>query len=71
MTGHHDTEASEWIRRWIVLARPGGDALDVACGSGRHSRLLARLGFEVEAVDRDASLFADPPAGVRFLAADI
>ncbi len=27
--------------------------LDLACGSGRHARLLARLGFEVAAVDRD------------------
>ena len=28
--------------------------LDVACGSGRHARYLAGLGFRVEAVDRDA-----------------
>lgn len=48
-----------------------GTVLDVACGSGRHSRLLARLGFEVDAVDRDPALFADPPEGVRLLAADI
>ena len=71
MTGHHEAEASDWIRRWITLARPGGDALDVACGSGRHSRLLAQLGFEVDAVDRDAGLFREPPPGVRVLSADI
>jgi SAM-dependent methyltransferase len=29
------------------------------------------MGFEVSAVDRDASLFADPPPGVDLLAADI
>ena len=27
--------------------------LDLACGSGRHARLLAGLGFEVAAVDRN------------------
>lgn len=33
-----------------------GKALDVACGSGRHTLFLASLGYEVEAVDRDQSL---------------
>ena len=51
--------------------RPGGVVLDVAAGSGRHARWLSRMGFAVEAVDRDASLFADPPAGVRLVEADI
>ena len=51
--------------------RPGGVVLDVAAGSGRHARWLAQMGFEVEAVDRDASLFADPPRGVRLVEADI
>lgn len=27
--------------------------LDLACGSGRHARLLAGLGFEIAAVDRN------------------
>ena len=45
--------------------------LDVAAGSGRHARLLARMGFEVDAVDRDKSLFADPPPRVALLEADI
>ncbi len=42
-----------WASRW-----PGdqgwtapGPALDLACGAGRHALLLARLGYEVEAVD--------------------
>lgn len=59
------------MERWISWIRPGGRVLDVACGAGRHARLLARLGFEVDAVDRNAALFPDPPPGVRFLAADI
>ena len=68
---HLDLEPSPWVQRWLPLIRPGGEVLDVAAGAGRHARLLARMGFEVEAVDRDASLFADPPAGVRVLEADL
>jgi len=33
---------------------PKGRALDVACGKGRHALYLANLGFDVEAIDRDA-----------------
>ena len=45
--------------------------LDLACGAGRHARLLARQGFEVDAVDREPQLFAGPPPGVKLLAADL
>jgi SAM-dependent methyltransferase len=62
---------SEWVERWVSLMRPGGEVLDVACGGGRHARLLARLGFEVHAVDRDASLFRDRPPAVQLVEADI
>ena len=71
MSAHQDLEPSAWVARWVTLIRPGGAVLDVACGSGRHARLLARMGFEVDAVDRDASLFHDKPEGVRLLEADI
>jgi SAM-dependent methyltransferase len=37
---------------------PGGEVLDLACGSGRHSRFLASLGFRVCAVDRDPQALA-------------
>jgi SAM-dependent methyltransferase len=63
--------ASAWVVRWAALVRPGGDVLDLACGAGRHARHLASLGFEVVAVDRDPSLFPDPPAGVTLVAADL
>ena len=45
--------------------------LDLACGAGRHARLLARLGFEVDAVDREPQLFAGPRPGVKLLGADV
>ena len=64
-------EPSAWVQRWLAWIRPGGAVLDVACGEGRHARLLARLGFEVDAVDRDTTLFADPPATVKLLQADV
>jgi len=72
MAGHpFDLPPSPWVREWSAWIQPGGAVLDVACGSGRHARLLARLGFEVDAVDRDIALFADPPAGVTLLEADL
>lgn len=51
-------EASAWVKRFAALIAPGGAALDVACGRGRHARLLASLGHSVEAVDRDAEALA-------------
>ena len=45
--------ASPWVARFAPLIRPGGAALDVACGGGRHAVLLAELGHDVVAVDRD------------------
>jgi SAM-dependent methyltransferase len=40
--------------RWAHLIRPGGTVLDLACGSGRHTRWLQARGFRVTALDRDA-----------------
>jgi SAM-dependent methyltransferase len=72
MADHHELDApSAWVARWIPLVRPGGEVLDVACGGGRHARWLARLGFEVDAVDRDASLFRDRAEGVSLVEADL
>jgi SAM-dependent methyltransferase len=71
MDAHLELPASPWVQRWVGWIRPGGAVLDVACGAGRHARLLARLGFEVDAVDRDARLLAEPPPRVRMLEADI
>jgi SAM-dependent methyltransferase len=71
MTSHLELAPSPWVQRWLGLVRPGGAVLDVACGAGRHARLAARLGFEVDAVDRDPSLFPDPPPRVKLVGADI
>lgn len=43
---------SPWVRRFARLIPEHGEVLDLACGSGRHARLLAGLGYRVEAVDR-------------------
>lgn len=66
-----DLPPSPWVLRWASLIRPGGEVLDLACGSGRHARFLAAQGFEVTAVDRDPALFPDPPAGVTLVGADL
>ncbi len=68
---HLDATPSAWVRRWAAWIRPGGAVLDVACGTGRHARFLAQLGFEVDAVDRDAALFDQPPPNVTLLQADL
>jgi SAM-dependent methyltransferase len=39
----------------VPLIRRGGRVLDLAAGSGRHTRLLLDSGFAVYAVDRDIS----------------
>jgi len=59
---------SAWVRRFLPLIRPGGRVLDLAAGSGRHSRLLCEEGFAVRAVDRDVSALlalAGPRCEVR------
>jgi SAM-dependent methyltransferase len=47
-------EPSGWVARFAPLIAPG-EVLDLACGGGRHARLLAGKGHQVLAVDRDAA----------------
>jgi SAM-dependent methyltransferase len=51
-------DASPWVARFARLIPAGGEVLDLACGSGRHTRLLVRMGYRVEAVDRNGDLLA-------------
>lgn len=67
------SEPSEWVVRNAPHICPGGRILDVACGSGRHTRFLTKAGFEVEAVDIDAAALAGITglAGVKVRQADL
>lgn len=44
---------SEWLIRHekFLKSQPKGKALDIACGNGRNAIYLAKMGFEVDAVD--------------------
>lgn len=66
-------EPSPWVRRFAPLVESGGAVLDVACGSGRHTRLFLGLGHPVTALDIDLSRVADlatEPA-LELIAADL
>jgi SAM-dependent methyltransferase len=69
----HAAAPSAWIERFARLIPPGGTALDLACGGGRHSRLLLGLGYRVFAVDRDLGGVADLAGRADFeaVAADL
>jgi SAM-dependent methyltransferase len=55
---------AEWVTRHApLLAR--GEALDVACGRGRHAFWLAEQGCVVTAVDRDARAVDEVAAEAR------
>lgn len=49
---------STWVQVHLDQIPRTGQVLDLACGSGRHARLLAERGYKVLAVDRDPSALA-------------
>jgi SAM-dependent methyltransferase len=63
---HDDLAPSEWIVRWAPRITRG-TVLDVACGSGRHSRFFLQRNLAVTAIDRDPQHIP----GARFVQADI
>jgi SAM-dependent methyltransferase len=71
--GHRLDAPSPWVQRFAPRIRPGGQVLDLACGGGRHARMLSAMGFLVHAVDRDAEALAAlaNTRNVRALAADL
>ena len=50
---------SAWVERFAGLVPEGGGVLDLACGSGRHTRLFLERGHPVVALDRDLSSLGD------------
>jgi SAM-dependent methyltransferase len=72
MNAHtNQDQPSLWVSRFAGLI-PAGKVLDLACGGGRHSRLLAGLGHAVIAVDRDlAALAAASGQGIVTLQFDL
>jgi SAM-dependent methyltransferase len=62
-----------WITRHAGLIPKTGPVLDLACGQGRHSRLLLELGYPVVAVDRNLEGVADlqNQQGIDLIEADL
>ena len=48
-------QPSPWVMRWRHLLSHHGQILDLACGGGRHTALLALENFDVLAVDIDVT----------------
>ena len=70
---HSVDRPSDWVARWVNQIRPRGTVLDLACGSGRHSRFLASQGFRVSAVDNDEQALQGlrDRAGITTVSADL
>src|ERR1043166_7203864 len=67
------TPPSSWIARHAHLVPRSARLLDLAAGSGRHTRYFKGLGHAVTAVDRDVSGLADlaGEAQIEVIAADL
>ena len=48
-----EAEAKKFINKLIEHLQPAKESfmLDIACGRGRHSRILAAMGFDVTGID--------------------
>ncbi len=71
--GEHTGRAPAEALGKLVDVLPAGRALDLACGAGRHSTLLAEHGWDVIAVDSSAvalSLIA-PHERIKTVLADL
>lgn len=64
-------QPSQWVSRFASLV-PAGEVLDLACGTGRHAKMLAALGHPVLAVDRDGAALASAAGqGIQTLQIDL
>ena len=68
---HGLNAASEWVQRYAALIRPSGTVLDVACGAGRHMKLLSELGLNCLGVDQSEQALELAQTYGRVLCADI
>ncbi len=50
---------SDWVVRWAAAVPAGGAVLDLACGTGRHSRFFLERGHPATGVDRYTAGVAD------------
>ena len=66
-------EPSPWITRYAGLLPSAGQVLDLAAGSGRHTRFFSKLGRSILAIDRDVSGLVDlqATAGIEVMARDL
>ena len=76
---HGQGEPSDWVETCLeavvaddkLLGSRARKALDLACGYGRHSRVLLEAGYEVLAVDKDTQALSHCPAQVKTQALDL
>ncbi len=61
IVAHARGTPSSWIVQWAGLVPSDAPVLDVAAGSGRHSRFFAARGHPVTAVDLDTRLLEPHP----------
>ncbi|MDJ0896667.1 MAG: class I SAM-dependent methyltransferase [Alphaproteobacteria bacterium] len=68
MTHNLRIAPSDWVRRHAhrIPSEAGLRVLDLACGGGRHSRLLLEQGHNVLGVDKDIAGVADLRENPRF-----
>ncbi len=68
MSHHPNIAPTDWVARFAdrIPRRAGQRVLDLACGGGRHSRLLLARGHHVLGVDVDVSGVADLRDETRF-----
>ena len=59
---------SPWVAGHAGHIPKGAEVLDVACGSGRHSRFFIERGCSVTGIDRDLSRLGDLRHNPRFTA---
>lgn len=52
-------EPSSWVVQFLPLLQRRSSVLDLACGAGRHTRLLLEEGHTVTALDREVTGLGD------------